>query len=95
MENQHRKITGYRELNEEEIALMNEIKALGAALGKLHASIETRVNDQYQALGGLDAPDSDDLDAAWSAIEAAQEAKRNLQTGVMWLTRAVAQPKGF
>lgn len=26
MENQHRKITGYRELNAEEIALMNEMK---------------------------------------------------------------------
>lgn len=29
MENQHRKITGYRELNAEEIALMNEVKELG------------------------------------------------------------------
>lgn len=29
MENQHRKITGYRELNAEEIALMNEIKEIG------------------------------------------------------------------
>lgn len=26
MDNQHRKITGYRELSEEEITLMNEIK---------------------------------------------------------------------
>lgn len=29
MENQHRKISGYRELNEDEITLMNDIKALG------------------------------------------------------------------
>ena len=28
MENQHRKITGYRELNQDEIDLMNEIKAM-------------------------------------------------------------------
>ena len=30
MENQHRKITGYRELTQEEIDLMNDIKALEA-----------------------------------------------------------------
>jgi hypothetical protein len=29
MENQHRKITGYRELNQLEIELMNRIKAHG------------------------------------------------------------------
>ena len=32
MDNQHRKIKGYRELSEDEIALMNEIKALGPML---------------------------------------------------------------
>ena len=35
MENQHRQIKGYRELNADEIALMNEIKAKGAELGEL------------------------------------------------------------
>lgn len=35
MDNQHRKITGYRELGAEEIALMNEVKAMGAQLGQL------------------------------------------------------------
>lgn len=35
MDNQHRQIKGYRELNQEEIALMNEIKELGASLGQL------------------------------------------------------------
>jgi len=39
MENQHKKITGYRDLSEEEIALMNEVKAkaeeVGALLDKL------------------------------------------------------------
>jgi len=32
MENQHRQIKGYRELNQEEIALMNNIKALGVPI---------------------------------------------------------------
>ena len=35
MENQHRKIKGYRELSENEIATMNEIKELGARVGYL------------------------------------------------------------
>lgn len=32
MDNQHRKISGYRELDADDIALMNEIKALGPQL---------------------------------------------------------------
>ncbi len=35
MDNQHRQIKGYRELDETDIALMNEIKAKGEALGVL------------------------------------------------------------
>ena len=40
MENQHRKIKGYRELNEDEIALMNRIKELGPKLQLLVADLE-------------------------------------------------------
>lgn len=35
MDNQHRKIAGYRELSQQEIDLMNEIKQKGAELGDL------------------------------------------------------------
>ncbi len=35
MENQHRQIKGYRELSQDEIDLMNEIKTKGAELGDL------------------------------------------------------------
>lgn len=35
MENQHRKITGYRELSQSEIDLMNEVKEQGKALDAL------------------------------------------------------------
>ena len=35
MENQHRQIKGYRELNADEIALMNAIKETGVSLGAL------------------------------------------------------------
>lgn len=33
MENQHKKIKGYRDLTQEEINLMNEVKSKGAELG--------------------------------------------------------------
>lgn len=35
MDNQHKKITGYRDLSQEEIDLMNRIKALGNQIGEL------------------------------------------------------------
>lgn len=46
MENQHQKITGYRSLSQEEIDLMNEIKALGNSYGALL--------DRLAAVEGLD-----------------------------------------
>ncbi|OTA14611.1 hypothetical protein Xvie_03548 [Xenorhabdus vietnamensis] len=36
MENQHRKITGYRELTQDEIDCMNKIKALGEEIDQLY-----------------------------------------------------------
>ena len=35
MDNQHRKITGYRDLTQDEIDLMNAIKTVGADVGRL------------------------------------------------------------
>ena len=52
MENQHRQIKGYRDLNESEIALMNAVKDAGAELGRLI--------DKLQAL--------DSIDKRWLAI---------------------------
>lgn len=53
VENQHREIKGYRELNEDEIALMNQIKEKGAELGQLV--------EELQGFG-------DSLDQRWIAI---------------------------
>ena len=39
MENQHQKITGYRDLSQEEIDLMNEVKAKGEELGEMIAKL--------------------------------------------------------
>lgn len=74
MDNQHRQIKGYRELNEAEIALMNEIKSKGAELGDLVAKLRA----------------TDGLDQRWISIGAT-----DFQTGLMALTRGVAQPTFF
>lgn len=75
MENQHRHIKGYRELSEEEIALMNEIKQKASEVGELV--------DKLRNVGTA-------IDQRWVSIGAT-----DLQTGMMALTRAVAQPTTF
>lgn len=42
MDNQHRKITGYRELGEQEIANMNRVKEMGEQLGLLLSNLEAQ-----------------------------------------------------
>ena len=56
MDNQHRQIKGYRELSAEEIALMNEIKALGptieAVVQKLRAT--QGLDQRWVSIGATD-----------------------------------------
>jgi hypothetical protein len=40
MDNQHKKIKGYRDLSQEEIDLMNEVKHQGALLEKMVAKLD-------------------------------------------------------
>lgn len=56
MENQHREIKGYRELNPEEIAKMNEIKAMGAALGLLVEKLRSdpSLDQRWVSIGATD-----------------------------------------
>ena len=56
MENQHRKIKGYRELSQEEIDLMNEIKTKGVELGELVAKLRSvdGVDQRWVSLGATD-----------------------------------------
>lgn len=68
------RITGYRQLSEAEVALMNEGKALAAACGEYIAKLRA----------------TDGLDQRWVSIGAT-----DLQTGLMALTRSVAQPTTF
>lgn len=56
MENQHRQIKGYRELNETEIAAMNEIKTKGAELGELIAKLKATegLDQRWVSIGATD-----------------------------------------
>lgn len=56
MDNQHQKITGYRELGQPEIDLMNRIKVLGAQCGELVAELEgvPHVDIRWVRIGATD-----------------------------------------
>lgn len=86
MENQHRQIKGYRELNEQEIAMMNEIKTKGAELGDLVLRLRSMTGPSTSN----DDQSKPSLDQRWVSIGAT-----HLQEGLMALTRSVAQPTFF
>lgn len=58
MKDQHTKITGYRDLSQNEIDLMNRIKAQGAELGALVRELRARdtlVDQRWVEIGATDA----------------------------------------
>lgn len=96
MDNQHRKISGYRELSQAEIDLMNEIKALGPLIEEVTRKVKShlaaqRVNVATRASA---VAEKERLDAAeperWLAL-----GRTHAQESLMALTRAVAQPTFF
>jgi hypothetical protein len=74
MDNQHKKIKGYRDLSQQEIDAMNKIKMHGEQLGLLMAELVLIPN----------------IDQRWLAM-----AEEELQKGIMFAVRAVAQPTTF
>ena len=96
MENQHRKIKGYRELSQQEIDLMNRIKAKGSELLELQAELADMLNHQHVKKAVNEGLDPDELARFRSAdpIAWAGVGKVDIQTGIMALVRAVAQPEG-
>lgn len=55
MENQHQKIKGYRDLTQEEIDLMNEVKTKGAELGVLIEKLDNmdEIDKEWLSSGRL------------------------------------------
>lgn len=56
MENQHRQIKGYRELSQDEINLMNEVKQQGIILGELVAKLQQTagLDQRWISIGATD-----------------------------------------
>ena len=80
MDNQHQKITGYRDLTQQEIDLMNEGKALAE---------QCRVyTEKLKAMNPN--PDNVEVDHRWLSIGVTQ-----LQQGFMAVIRSIAKPTTF
>ena len=95
MENQHRKIKGYRELNQQEIDLMNKIKKLGPQIEAVLLDIGSYLDEQK-----LDSVNDENAELKDRLVNATPGrflalAKTNIQTGLMYATRSVEQPEFF
>lgn len=107
MENQHRKISGYRDLGQVEIDLMNEIKALGPVIEGVVNKVNKHLDGQLATLQNtvrdpkITAEAIELVEGEIERIEAATPhrfcagSKADFQTALMLLTRAVAQPTFF
>ncbi len=82
------KITGYRQLSETEVALMNEGKALAEQCGAFIEKL--RGYGDSSKYGVLDSRPCTTLDQRWISIGAT-----DLQRGFMAVIRGIAQPTTF
>ena len=103
MENQHRKITGYRELSQAEIDTMNEIKAKGEELRALVAKIGQLIQPPLPAIAPTDVGDVVVGELISTPVEQEADdpmywlryAESSFRCGVMYAIRAVAQPTSY
>ena len=80
VDNQHKKITGYRDLTQDEIDLMNEGKELAELVGKFVGKVE----------GMGTYGQSQQIDLRWLHI-----GRTDLQKGFMSVIRSIAKPDSF
>lgn len=98
MDNQHQKIKGYRELNQDEIDLMNEIKEHGEVTKSLiQKVVDLRISQQDEVLNDIPEPQDSAriLQQVDESIRCINIARESLQTGQMWFVRAIALPDSF
>lgn len=88
MKDQHTKISGYRDLTQEEIDLMNEAKELEAQVLVYQAKVMRHLSSQEN-----ESPEERQRQQAAFAHRWAQIGKTDIETGFMALVRAVAQPQ--
>lgn len=89
MKDQHTLISGYRDLNQEEIDLMNEIKQMEAHVLALVEKCGVKIGDQ------IGSPDPAEVRRAAqsNAHRWVNIARTDLEKGFMALVRSVAQPQ--
>ena len=73
VDNQHKQISGYRDLSTEEISIMNKIKAC-------EKDVLALIQETHNTPG--------------ANTRSAAIARTEIQTGFMWLIRAIARPNG-
>lgn len=97
MDNQHKKIKGYRDLSQDEIDLMNRIKAKGEELRDLVNDLGSRaeINIQIFESRPYEHDHFDKLRSAKQALRWVKIGEDHLQQGVMALVRSVARPESF
>lgn len=81
------KITGYRQLSEQEVALMNEGKALAEQCGAYIAKLRSHKDNPVREGDNRNSPP---LDQRWISVGAT-----DLQRGFMAVIRGIAQPTTF
>ena len=98
MDNQHQKISGYRDLTQAEIDLMNEIKAIGPQLQALCAKVEDHITKQQAAILPANTverqAEQDRINEALPYLWLTW-GRDGMRLALMQLTRAVAQPTTF
>ena len=93
MDNQHKQIKGYRDLSQDEIDLMNEIKEHGEKTAFLLSKLTVlRFNNHRNLTGEVDEISLTQIQESERCL---QLAKDNLQQGQMWFVRAVELPESF
>ena len=88
MENQHRKIAGYRELSQEEIDAMNRVKTMAGGIAQLCIDLREKVH--AMPIGTVEQ--RAELTEALRWLDAGE---MQLQQGFMAITRSIARPTTF
>ena len=88
MDNQHKMITGYRDLSSDEIELMNAVKAKAEEVRELFETIYAKMMPSEPS----DATEIAEIDETERWMMIAQD---HLQQGFMALNRAIAKPTTF
>lgn len=89
--NQQNAIAGYNVLDQDALDLINRIKAHGEETKALVEAVQARTAKQWLHVKG----DEEEQAIVVESMGWEEEGRRHLQTGFMFLTRAVAQPSTF